>query len=263
MKKRIFYAGGVLAAILLAVAGVYGYLYASTPSHIRHPEFEHYHFRTQIVVDGKAVDLSKDKFQNEAPGTCTTDPGGTPVDFHDHMDQMTHIHWKGLTGGEFLKYFGWNLIGGSDGSLGRRYDDGFMSMHSVSRFGDLLPDVPEGSNFYVYVGDKDGYKQKSWDDFLHRDLEDFFGKKSNLNQGEQTSSLEDLFFPKAYAHGGMVDDHDERKTGKTKKTEEELTRINNLVGNVVIFVQKDEPTKEQIQRRFDNLVPLRDSICGG
>lgn len=72
--------------------------------------------------------------------------------------------------------------------------------------------------------------------------------------------LHRLFLPKAYAHGGTIDGDDDE--GSTK-TEEELTRINNLVGNVVIFVQQNQPTKEQIQERFNNLVPLHESTCGG
>ncbi|MDQ3159147.1 MAG: hypothetical protein M3P98_03380 [bacterium] len=257
-NKLVYFALAVLVLIFL-VGGIYGYLYKSTPSHIRYPKFEHYHFRTQIIVDGNPVDFSKDEFQNETPGTCSIDPGGTPIDFHDNVDQLTHIHWDGMTGGEFLKYFGWNFIGGSDDNLGRRYDDGLMSMQTVNRYGDLLPDIPEDTNFYLYIGDENGYEKKDWNDFLESDLEEFFGKNSNLNQDEQTSLLEKLFFPKAYAHGDKVDKHNE----ESDKSEEELKRINNLIGNVVIFVQNDEPTDEQIQARFDNLVPLHESICGG
>lgn len=261
MKKKPWIIGGsILVAVALTVIGTYGYLYASTPAHIRDPQIEHYHFRTQIIVDGQSVDFSKDEYQQDYDkGSCSAEVSETPIDFHDHMDQMTHIHWDGMTGGEFLKYFGWNFVGGDDNTLGRRYDDGMMSMHPVQRYGDLLPAIPDGSNFYIYTGEENGYEQKSWDDFLQQDLEEFFGKKSNLSQDEQSSLLERLFFPKAYAHGGMMDGHDE----ESDKTEEELQRINNLVGNVVIFVQKDEPTKEQIQEQFNNLVPLHDSTCGG
>ena len=45
--------------------------------------------------------------------------------------------------------------------------------------------------------------------------------------------------------------------------EEKLTRINNMIGNVVIFVQKDKPTDQQIKERFNDLEPLSDSTCGG
>jgi hypothetical protein len=258
-KKAAAYVATAVLAIVVLVGSVYGYTYASTPEHIRKPTYQHYHFRTQILVDGTAVDFSKDEFQKEtvASTSCSADVGGVPIDFHDHMDQLTHVHWNGMTGGEFLKYFGWNYTGGSEGLLGRRYDAGVMPL-PVKIHGKLLPSVPDKDNFYVYVGDKKGYQQKSWNDFLKLDLETFFGKQSNIGHSEEVSSntVLDWLFPKAYAHGEIMDEH------PSSKSEEELTRINNVVGNVVIFAQQTEPTKDQIKARFDNLVPLHDSTCG-
>lgn len=258
-KKTIAYIVGTVAAVALIVGGVYGYLYASTPEHIRKPSYQHYHFRTQMLVDGKAVDFSRDEFQvaTGASTTCSAEVGGVPIDFHDKMDQMTHVHWNGMTGGEFLKYFGWNFIGGSDELLGRRYDAGLMPL-SVKIYGKLLPSISEKSNFYIYVGDKNDYQQKNWNDFLNQDLETFFGRKSNIGHNQEVSTINvlDWLFPKASAHGGEIDEH------PSSKSEEELTRINNLVGNVVVFAQEKEPSKEQIKARFDNLVPLHESTCG-
>ncbi len=258
-KKIAIYAASIVAALAVLAGGTYGYLYASTPEHIRKPTYQHYHFRTQILVDGKAVDFSKDEFQKEtvASTTCSAAVGGIPIDFHDKMDQLTHVHWNGMTGGEFLKYFGWNFTGGSDETLGRRYDAGVMPQ-SVKIYGKLLPALPDKTSYFVYVGDKDSYQQKSWDDFLNQNLETFFGKKSNIGHSEEvtTNTVLDWLFPKAYAHGEVMDEH------PSSKSEEELTRINNVIGNVVIFAQEKEPTKEQIKARFDNLVPLHDSTCG-
>jgi len=258
-KKIATYIVIAIATIVVLAGGVYGYLYASTPEHIRKPTYQHYHFRTQVLVDGKAVDFSKEEFQKEtvAATTCSAAVGGVPIDFHDKMDQLTHVHWNGMTGGEFLKYFGWNLIGGSDGLLGRRYDAGAMPQ-SVKIYGKLLPSLPDKANFFVYVGDKNGYQQKSWNDFLNQDIETFFGKKSNIGHPEEvsTNTVLDWLFPRVYAHGEVMDEH------PSSKSEEELTRINNVIGNVVIFAQEKEPTKEQIKARFDNLVPLHDSTCG-
>ena len=120
-------------AILVALAALaYGYLYVSTPAAIRKPGVEHFHFRTQIIVDGKAVDFSQDKFQQEKPGACVAAITAAPFHFHDNEDQMAHIHWDGMTGGQFLKYYGWNFIGGSDSSLGWRFDS-FPAVHNVQR----------------------------------------------------------------------------------------------------------------------------------
>lgn len=258
-KKAIITFVSILVAAALLAGGVYGYLYASIPEHIRKPTYQHYHFRTQILVDGKAVDFSKDEFQKVVANsaTCSAAVGSAPIDFHDKMDQLTHIHWNGMTGGEFLKYFGWNFSGGSDGLLGRRYDNGLMP-DSVKIYGRGLPSISEKTNFYVYVGDKNDYQQKNWNDFLKQDLETFFGKKSNIGHSEEVSfsNVISWLFPKAFAHGGEIDEH------PSSKSEEELTRINNLVGNVVIFAQDKEPTKEQIKARFNSLVLLHDSTCG-
>lgn len=258
-KKVAAYVFVTVAAVMVLAGGVYGYLYASIPEHIRKPTFQHYHFRSQILVDGKAVDFSKDEFQEETgtATTCNAAVGGVPMDFHDKMDQLAHVHWNGMTGGEFLKYFGWNFIGGSDELLGRRYDAGVMPQ-SVKIYGKLLPSLPDKANFFVYVGDKNSYQQKSWNEFLNQNLETFFGKKSNIGHSDEVSSntVLDWLFPKAYAHGEVMDEH------PSIKSEEELTRINNVIGNVVIFTQEEEPTKEQVKARFDNLVPLHDSTCG-
>ena len=258
LNKRVgIYALIIVALIVVLAGGWYGYLYASTPEHIRKPTFQHYHFRTQILVDGQSVYFSKDEFQKEKAVACSAAVGSTPIDFHDKMNQLTHVHWNGMTGGEFLKYFGWNFIGGSDDLMGYRYDAGIMPS-PVKIFDKLLPSTPKIDTFYIYAGDKDNYQKKSWDDFLNQDLETFFGKKSNVGHSSEVSSSSVLnwLFPKAYAQGAAMDQH------TSNKSEAELTRVNNLIGNVVIFAQEKEPTKEQIKLRFDNLVPLQESTCG-
>jgi hypothetical protein len=45
--------------------------------------------------------------------------------------------------------------------------------------------------------------------------------------------------------------------------QQRLTRINNLIGNVVIFAQDTKPNDQQVKARFNQLVPLSDSTCGG
>jgi hypothetical protein len=257
-KKFLVYGTSIVVGLLILAGGWYGYVYASTPAHIRKPTYQHYHFRTQILVDGKAVDFSTDKFQKEiaTSTSCSAAVGSAPIDFHDKMDQLTHVHWNGMTGGEFLKDFGWNYIGGNDAVLGQRYDNG-LKPSPVKIYGKLLPTIPKNVNFYVYTGDKEHHQQKSWNEFLNQDIESFFGKKSNIGHSQGLSfNVSNWLFPKAYAHGGVMDEH------TSNKSEEELTRINNVVGNVVIFAQQDKPSTKQIQDRFNNLVPLHDSTCG-
>jgi hypothetical protein len=252
-----------VAALLLLAGGYYGIVFASTPAHLRYPAFEHYHIRTQVIVNGSSVDFSQDKFQESyVTGTCNADITEEPFHFHDEQDQLAHIHWRGVTGGEFLKYYGWNFIGGNNDSLGFRYDQGLTQMQPIPTAGALLPEVSTTSNYYIYVGDKDSYEQKSWNDFLTQDLEVFIGKKSLLNTEEaSTFNVFDMFTENAYAHDVPGDDHDKGVLGEKDKAQ--LEAINNLIGNVVVFAQKDAPSTEQIQARFSNLVSLQDSTCGG
>lgn len=252
----------VVIFLLLLAASTYGYMYVSSPQNIKYPSFDHYHFRTQIIIDGEPVDFSRKAFQEDISNnatSCSVELNGTPIDFHDSEDQMTHIHWGGITGGQFMKYYGRNLIGGDDDLLGRRYDQGMMNMHQVHIKGDALPYIPEGANFFIYIGNEKGYEQKSWNDFLQMDLEHFFGKESRISRNDDSFNILDLFSKKAYAHGGIDDGHNEKKD----LDEATLERINNLIGNVVIFVQKEEPSHEQIKERFADLVPLHSSSCGG
>ena len=260
----------VVAAAILSAGSYVGYIYAVSPEHIRNPKFEHYHFRMQILVDGKAENFAEQKYQTGyAKDQCNANLPEQPVHFHDNKDQFTHIHWEGMTGGIALKYYGWNYIGGLGDALGYKLDD-LSNIQKVTTHGSYLPQVPKDQKFYVYVGDEKAYQEKSFDDFVNKDLEEFFGKESNLpiHQENKTSFIDSLLFKRTSAHG--TEDHSTPAdqtplptTAPEEGDQEKLTRINNLIGNVVIFAQKDKPTDEQIKERFNKLEPLSESTCGG
>lgn len=262
---RLKAAALVLLALLLIPLSYAGYVYAVSPDVIRDPKLEHYHFRMQIVVNGKSENFADKKYQTGyAKDQCNASLPDQPIHFHDNRDQFTHIHWEGMTGGMVMKYFGWNYIGGMPNALGYKLDKP-TDPQKVTTHGNYLPAVPEGVKFYIYTGNEKGYAAKSFDDWKTQDLEQFFGKSSNspaheLNQ--QQTSLLDKVFPAASAHG-TVNDGDSGASTPPESSEAELTRINNLIGNVVIFAQKDQPTDKQIKDRFNDLEPLSDSTCGG
>jgi hypothetical protein len=265
-KRRLLLLLIAVPLFLLVGFGSYaGYIYAASPVVIRNPKMEHYHFRMQILVNGKAEDFSSKTYQTGyAKDNCNANLPEQPIHFHDNKDQFTHIHWEGMTGGMVLKYYGWNFIGGMDNALGYKLDN-LKDPQKVTTHGDYLPEIPKDGKFYIYTGDEKSYQEKNFDDFKKQDLEQFFGKTSNSPAHElnkQQSSLLDGLFPKAYAHGD--EDHGTPSTTPAPETEvEKLTRINNLLGNMVIFVQKDTPTDAQIKERFNKLEPLSDSTCGG
>ena len=226
---------GLIVAVIALVLGTY--VFASSPASIRTPELEHYHFRMQVVVDGQDVDFSDDRFQIAySPNQCTGELTTEPIHFHDKQDQFVHVHWAGMTGGLVLKNYGWNYIGGADSILGYRLDT-ILNPQAVPIHGNELPKIDDSYSFYVYIGDESGYTQKDFTDFVNQDLETFFGVASTFPVQEGGNSDETIA--------------------------ESLVRINNLLGNVVLFAQKEEPTDEEIMDRLNNLVPLTDSTCGG
>jgi len=237
--------GGALLVSLILV----GYIFLESPSAIRHPRFEHAHFRMQVIVNGKAENFAGSNYQTPYESNqCSDDISKEPIHFHDNRDQFVHIHWKDITGGMVLKYYGWNYIGGLSNALGYRFD---TVQSLVPTHGQILPDLPKGTKLFVYSGSAEKFEARPLRAFLDQSLEQFFGTPSNV-QPEQTSFL-DLFTKKAYAHADSSTPH----------SEEELTRINNLLGNVVIFVQPMQPTNAEVKARFAQLLPLNDSTCGG
>ncbi|HEX3082871.1 MAG TPA: hypothetical protein VHQ86_06540 [Candidatus Saccharimonadia bacterium] len=234
-----------LLVVAFVVAGIWvGHVYASEPQAFRQPQPTHYHFRLQILVDGKPVNFAGPKFQESEGTVCTEALTAEPMHFHDNLDQFVHIHWAGMTGGLLLKNYGWNLIGGPDDTLGYRFDK-LPKISRVPIHSKALPSVPAGSNYYVYsstIIDPDAYKQRTWNEFVKDDFTVFFSK-----QVPAKTSWLDRIIPAAYAHGD----------------ETELAALNDVLGNVVIFVQKTPPTADQIKARFEHLVPLPQSSCGG
>lgn len=263
--KKFKIATAVILALLLIPLSYVGYIYAASPEVIRKPKLEHYHFRMQILVDGKAEDFATREYQiGYAKDQCNANLPEQPIHFHDNKDQFVHIHWEGMTGGMVMKYYGWNYIGGIKNALGYKLDK-LSDPQKVTTHGNFLPTISKDANFYIYTGDANNFKERNFDDWVKQDLETFFGTTSNfpahkINKGEAASILNTIF-PKASAHDGVSDGHVEDSATETEQ--EKLTRINNLVGDVVIFVQKDKPTDQQIKDRFNKVESLSDSTCGG
>ncbi len=274
LRKLLIAAGSTIAVLLLLAGAFVGYLYASSPISIREPLLEHYHFRMQILVNGKSENFGDAKYQTPYDkGSCNAALPNEPIHFHDNIDQFVHIHWEGITGGQVLKHYGWNFIGGihGSGSLGYRFDSA-PKLQNIPIHGTTLPAIPDNAAFHVFIRDGDNYKEKSFDDFTHQDLEEFFGRTSNFpanklnkaKRGQLDTKLREMFqrvSPTAYAQDNATH-HSGASHGHSGDTAE-LTRLNNLIGDVVLFVQKDKPSDSAVKDRFNRLAPLSDSTCGG
>jgi hypothetical protein len=237
---------GIIGGAAILIGAWYAYAYLVTPAAVRQPEYAHYHFRMQVINAGQPVDFSGEKFQTAFnKGICTADLTQEPFHFHDNLNQFVHVHWDQLTGGLLLKNYGWNLVGGTENTLGYRFDQ-LPKLARVPVHGRDLPAPPAGSKYYIYTGDETGYVQRDWGSFLREDLRTFFSGKS-ASKGFWYGLV-----PTASAHDGH-DGHDP----------EELKQLNDVLGSVVIFAQLDAPSDAQIKERFNQLVPLPESTCGG
>lgn len=257
LKRRLLWAVPVTLVVVLGL--ITSYLFAVSPAVIRNPKMEHLHFRLQVMIEGQAIDFSRPIFQQSyAKGQCSGELAAEPIHFHDQKNQFVHIHWAKMTGGLVLKNYGWNFIGGNKNVLGYRLDD-LPRIKRVPIHGQDLPALPKNATLWVYAGQQNGYQQRTIEEFTEQDLETFFDKQSNLPKTAQNSGFFAWLFPRASAHNGEI--HGD--TTVHEPDEERLSRINNLIGNVVIFVQPTEPSDAQIKARFADLEPLSESTCGG
>lgn len=284
LLKKPYFWGLIILALVTILAAPLSYVimvYSLTPSHLRKPKIAHHHFRLQLIVEGNKVNFADSGYQETyEKNICSGGLTKTPIHFHDGEDQIVHIHWADITGGEVLKYYGMNRIGGFDDTLGYRIDKSNWP-EKINIKGKVIPS--SNKEMFVYTGTDDEYTKREFKDFLNKDLESFFGKKSKITEAqeaEKTSSiLDNLWSLKTEAHGNG-DGHDYNVsdtakpvalTGEPKNnseatktpSQEELEDINDLIGNVVIFVQDKEPNDEQVKERFDNLQVLQPSVCGG
>lgn len=245
--------GVVLSFLFAWIIGV-GTAFLLSPDNVRHPQFEHSHFRMQLIVEGKNINFGDPEFQTPITSTsCDTKISNEPIHFHDGKDQLVHIHWSNLTGGQVLKYYGWDKAGGPAEFMGYRFD-AFPSIKKVYIHGEVLPVTAKNSKLWVYSGNAESYKHRKTQEFLNSDLEKFFGRESKVGESALVK-LRNYIMPKVYAHDGEIH--------LDKENSAKLERVNNLLGNVVIFAQDTQPPDDIVRERFEKLEPLSDSICGG
>ena len=255
-----------LSVILLGT--FFAGIYLLTPSNLAFPKSDHFHLRLQYVHHNQEEDFSTEKYQvGFTKDICNGLLTSTPLHFHDDKNQIVHAHWQRISGGEFLKYHGLNYIGGLNDFMGWKISDLTQfppKLTPIPIQGNNLPKPASNDKFFVYTGDKNSYSQKNWQDFLSQDLETFLGtnSKERLDQ-QKAKDFENKI--KINFSGVKVEAHEEHSSTATNtpKTEEELKQINNLIGNIVIFVQPEAPSDAQIKDKFNSLVPLSLSACGG
>jgi len=249
----------------------------STPA-INYPKTTHFHFRQSITLNGKEINFSEDKFQVPVTGVgCDIKLAEEPIHFHDKNGQFVHVHWEGITGGQVLKNYGINYIGGLDDSLGFRLDNGHF-LQNLKVHGQFFnKNEYSNKNLYIYVGKSDDFSKKEKNDFLHKPLSEFFGKGAtttsffnsiqvNADDGSHSTpspageKVLEARQKDSQKYQGKTDEEVKKELGIDDKN---LKELNNVLGDLVIFIEDKEPTNEQIKAKFNSLQPLPVSICGG
>ena len=292
---------------------------------ISYPNKDHSHFRIKYIYQGQEEDFGSPRYQTDyakdvCGGTLTT----SPLHFHDNKTDYQHTHWTRMTGGQFFKFYGLNMIGGLDSHMGFKLDElpkiTLVPIHSVS-----LPKPRSIDKLWVYSGvEVDGkwsVKNRTIDEFVNQDMETFFGVESQVRKDEEKYGAKKSFLNnlnglvsnniQLQAHDGeehktldeatkhametkereltsernnqpisqvvstnssninsissqnILPKLDNKTEPKPETSLEELKSINNFLGDVVIFVQQSEPTNEQIKTRFQSMIKLEKSVCGG
>ena len=260
-----------ITLILFIFIGTLGFFSWASPASITFPKQDHAHFRLQYVFLGQNENFGSSKYQVDyVKGVCSAGLTDSLIHFHDNTDQIVHLHWQKITGGQILKFYGLNQIGGLDDTLGFQMN-GLNLPTKAPIHVTILPKPRTEDKFFVYTGEPSSWQKKDFKDFVRLDLETFFGVESiirkNIENAEKISNSKTnsknfgTITVSADTENNQITNSNQTKS--TPKTEEELKKINNFLGNVLIFVQPNEPTKEEIQAKFDNLTPLHDSVCGG
>jgi hypothetical protein len=329
-----------ICIVLIIAVGYSTLRFALSKDNISFPKKDHSHFRIKYVFNGQEENFGGPRYQTDyTKDVC----GGTlteaPLHFHDNKTDYQHEHWARMTGGQMLKFYGLNYIGGLNNTMGFKIDE-FPKITPVPIYGNHLPEPRKDDKFWVYTGTENTVNPGNWEiknrtfeEFINQDFETFFGKESQERKDIEkygVSYLNLLDSLKAQAHSSIehktlseeqkhllelgekanteklnnqiinsvtaspslpqtqanvtattvspqisskqITDNKEVKlfqsdVPKTSETEpvagEELKSINNFLGDVVIFVQPDAPTTDQIQTRFKSMVKLDKSVCGG
>jgi hypothetical protein len=265
---KLFLGGAILLVVLVGAFSIFASQLFPYQA-INNPKTAHYHLRMQVIVDGEQVNFADTQFQtpNTSNNLCSVALTATPIHFHDGQSQLVHIHWAGITGGLLLKNYGLNLIGGPDYYLGFQFKLGEDTrVGPVAIHADGIKQPKTGSKAYVYTGDSKSYQKREMEDFLKQDLEKFFGTKTEEVKAEGFNLFE-LLVPKVSAHTSKsteVSTTTQTSVSlpitdpqKQARLEEDL----GLIGNVVIFIQENEPATSEITAKFSKLELITTSSC--
>ena len=95
LKITIIFLIMTLTSLVITGLG-FGILYTITPTRIAYPKMDHFHFRLQYIFRGQAEDFGTPRYQIDyLKDVCNGALSESPIHFHDNVDQLVHLHWRG------------------------------------------------------------------------------------------------------------------------------------------------------------------------
>ena len=148
LKISLAALASLLILCILAVAS----LYLLIPNRFADPKPDHAHFRLQYIFRGEAENFGTARYQVQyAKDICSGLLTESPLHFHDDKDQIVHLHWQKMTGGDVLKFYGINKVGGLDDYMGLKLDQLFKfppKLTSIPIHGKSLPQATGEDKYF-------------------------------------------------------------------------------------------------------------------
>jgi hypothetical protein len=178
---------------------------------ISFPVKDHSHFRIKYIFNGQEENFGSPRYQTDyTKDICNGTLTESPLHFHDNKPDYQHQHWARITGGQFLKFYGINKIGGLNDVMGYKLDK-LPSVTQVPIYGKHLPEPRRDDKFWVYTGLQKTDGSENWDikprtieDFTNQDFETFFGVESQERKDLEKYGVLNILKPiEASAHNGV------------------------------------------------------------
>jgi hypothetical protein len=271
MKTKIL----KIAIVILLILGItYSTLrWGLSKENIVIPKQDHSHFRIKYIFNGQEENFGSPRYQTDyTKDICDGSLTESPLHFHDNKTDYQHLHWARMTGGQMLKFYGLNLIGGLDGYIGFKMDK-LPKITPVPIYGKHLPEPRKEDQFWVYTGvenkDEKGilngnweFQKRNFEDFKNKSFEEFFGVESQARKDLERYGIVDqksfLEFGKVttYAHGG-VEHANQSEEQKHLLELGELANTENLNNQVV--AQNQNQDSSQISSQTSSQSSSQDS----
>lgn len=220
------------------------------------PRYEYAHIRMRLFVQGTEVDV-QDLFSEYTlyRGACSGDVQRAPMSSVKKDPHSVRLMWKGLTGQDLFTFLG---IAAHHQpvpkSLGYALGAPFPTSVPIPAHTQTLPEATN-TNTFIFVRSGEGFIERPLSWWLKNSLEKNMGRNSQIKLTWSTDI--------ASAH----EEETEINTSSTDpfvlaQEQEEARMLNNILGDVVIFLDEPErPSDKEIENIFSTFPLITGGLC--